>query len=332
MKPAADFPRLLTAFFTDRLMQQRQASPCTIASYRDTFRLLVHYALRELQKAPATLHLADLDTEFLGAFLTHLETERGNTARSRNTRLAAIRSFFGYVAVQEPQHAAQAQRVLAMPSKRYTRRPVDFLDRDEIEALLKAPNTETRPGRRDRTLLLVAVQTGLRASELIHLCCADVQLGPGAHVRCEGKGRKQRCTPLRQDAATALRTWLDERQGEPDSPVFPNQRGGTLSHDGLAYLLGKHVAVARQACPSLQAKRVTPHVLRHTAAMELLQNGVDRAVIALWLGHESVETTYVYLHADLKLKETALAKTTPTQGTPDRYRPDDEVLMFLNSL
>ena len=332
MKPAADFPRLLTAFFTDRLMQQRQASPCTIASYRDTFRLLVHYALRELQKAPATLHLVDLDTEFLGAFLTHLESERGNTARSRNTRLAAIRSFFGYVAVQEPQHAAQAQRVLAMPSKRYTRRPVDFLDRDEIEALLKAPNTETRPGRRDRTLLLVAVQTGLRASELIHLCCADVQLGPGAHVRCEGKGRKQRCTPLRQDAATALRTWLDERQGAPDSPVFPNQRGGALSHDGLAYLLGKHVAVARQACPSLQDKRVTPHVLRHTAAMELLQNGVDRAVIALWLGHESVETTYVYLHADLKLKETALAKTTPTQGTPDRYRPDDEVLMFLNSL
>lgn len=332
MKPAADFPRLLTAFFTDRLMQQRQASPCTIASYRDTFRLLVHYALRELQKAPATLDLADLDTEFLGAFLTHLETERGNTARSRNTRLAAIRSFFGYVAVQEPQHAAQAQRVLAMPSKRYTRRPVDFLDRDEIEALLKAPNTETRPGRRDRTLLLVAVQTGLRASELIHLCCADVQLGPGVHVRCEGKGRKQRCTPLRQDAATALRTWLDERQGAPDSPVFPNQRRGALSHDGLAYLLGKHVAVARQACPSLQHKRVTPHVLRHTAAMELLQNGVDRAVIALWLGHESVETTYVYLHADLKLKETALAKTTPTQGTPDRYRPDDEVLMFLNSL
>lgn len=332
MKPAADFPRLLTAFFTDRLMQQRQASPCTIASYRDTFRLLVHYALRELQKAPATLHLADLDAEFLGAFLTHLETERGNTARSRNTRLAAIRSFFGYVAVQEPQHAAQAQRVLAMPSKRYARRPVDFLDRDEIEALLAAPNTETRPGRRDRTLLLVALQTGLRASELIHLCCADVQLGPGAHVRCEGKGRKQRCTPLRQDAATALRAWLDERQGEPDSPVFPNQRGGALSHDGLAYLLGKHLAVARQACPSLQDKRVTPHVLRHTAAMELLQNGVDRAVIALWLGHESVETTYLYLHADLKLKETALAKTTPTQGTPDRYRPGDEVLTFLNSL
>lgn len=332
MKRVAEFPRLLAAFFTERLLQQRRASPHTITSYRDTFRLLVQYALRELRKVPAALEIRDLDTDFLGAFLNYLETERGNDARSRNTRLAAIRSFFGYVAVQEPQHAAQAQRVLAMPAKRYTRRPVDFLDRDEIEALLQAPDLQTRAGRRDRTLLLVAVQTGLRASELIHLRCQDVQLGRGAHLRCEGKGRKQRCTPLRQDATAALRAWLDERGGEPDSPVFPNRQGGALSHDGLAYLLAKHLTVARQACPSLQGKRVTPHVLRHTAAMELLQNGVDRAVIALWLGHESVETTYVYLHADLKLKEAALAKTTPMQGAPARYRPDDEVLTFLNSL
>ena len=332
MKPAADFPRLLSAFFTDRLMQQRQASPHTIASYRDTFRLLVQYALRELRKTPAALEIRDLNTDFLGGFLTHLETERGNDARSRNSRLAAIRSFFAYIAVQEPQHAALAQRVLAMPAKRYTRRPVDFLDRAEIEALLRAPELHTRGERRDRTLLLVAVQTGLRASELIQLRCQDVQLGPGAHLRCEGKGRKQRCTPLRQDAAAALRAWLDERRGEPDAPVFPNRLGGTLSHDGLAYLLAKHLAVARQACPSLRGKRVTPHVLRHTAAMELLQNGVDRAVIALWLGHESVETTYVYLHADLKLKEAALAKTTPTQGMSARYRPEDEVLAFLSGL
>ena len=332
MKPAADFPQLLAAFFTDRLLQQRQASPHTIASYRDTFRLLVRYALRELQKPPAALKLADLDSDFLGAFLTYLETERGNDARTRNTRLAAIRSFFGYVAICEPQHAALAQRVLAMPAKCYTRRPVDFLTHDEVEGLLRAPDQQTRAGRRDRTLLLVAVQTGLRASELIHLRCRDVQLGPGAHLRCEGKGRKQRCTPLRQDAAAALRAWMDERQGEPDAPVFPNQRGGTLSHDGLAYLLAKHVDSAQQACPSLAGKRVTPHVLRHTAAMELLQNGVDRAVIALWLGHESVETTHVYLHADLKLKQAALAKTTPTRTTPARYRPTDEVLEFLNGL
>ena len=266
MKPAAEFPRLLAAFFTDRLMQQRQASPHTIASYRDTFRLLVQYALRELRKAPAALAISDLTTDLLGGFLTHLETERGNNARSRNARLAAIRSFFGYVAVQEPQHAALAQRVLAMPSKRYTRRLVDFLDRAEIEALLRAPELHTRAGRRDRTLLLVAVQTGLRASELIQLRCQDVQLGPGAHLRCQGKGRKQRCTPLRQDAAAALRAWLDERRGDPDAPVFPNRLGGALSRDGLAYLLAKHLAVARQACPSLQGKRVTPHVLRHYSA------------------------------------------------------------------
>ena len=332
MKSTAEFPQLLAGFFTARLMQQRQASPHTIASYRDTFRLLVQYGLRELRKAPAALDIGDLDTDFLGAFLTHLETERGNGARSRNTRLAAIRSFFGYVAVQEPQHAAQAQRVLAMPAKRYTRRPADFLDRDEIEALLEVPDTQTRAGRRDRTLLLVAVQTGLRASELIRLRCEDVQLGPGAHVRCHGKGRKQRCTPLRRDALAALREWLDELPAESGKPVFPNQRGGALSHDGLAYVVAKHLAVARTACPSLRKKRVTPHVLRHTAAMELLRNGVDRSVIALWLGHESVETTYIHLHADLALKEKAMARTTPGNIPPERYRPEDEVLAFLNAL
>ena len=328
----ADFPRLLAAFFTQRLMQQRRASPHTIASYRDSFRLLVRYAQRELGKPPTDLALDDLDTDFLGAFLTHLETERGNDPRTRNTRLAAIRSFFAYVAVQEPRHAALAQRVLAIPSKRYTRRPVDFLSREEAQALLRAPDLRTRSGRRDRTLLLVALQTGLRAAELIGLRCEDVQLAPGAHVRCRGKGRKQRCTPLRRDALAALRSWLDELPAEPGKPVFPNQRGGALSHDGLAYVVAKHLAVARTACPSLRKKRVTPHVLRHTAAMELLQNGVDRAVIALWLGHESVETTYVYLHADLALKEQAMARTTPADIPLERYRPQDEVLAFLNAL
>ena len=273
-----------------------------------------------------------MDTEFLGGFLNHLEVERGNDARTRNARQVAIRSFFGCVAVQEPRHAALAQRVLAMPAKRYTRRPVDFLDRDEIEALLAAPDTSTRAGRRDRAVLVVAVQTGLRASELINLRCENVRLGTGAHVRCEGKGRKERCTPLRKDSVAALRTWLGERRGAPEAPVFPNRRGGALSHDGLAYLLAKHVAVAQETCPSLTGKRVTPHVLRHSAAMELLQNGVDRSVIALWLGHESVETTYVYLHANLKLKEAAMAKTTPAEVPPNRYRPDDQLLAFLNSL
>ncbi len=234
--------------------------------------------------------------------------------------------------MQEPCHAALAQRVLAIPDKRYTRRPVSWLERHEVEALLAAPDPQTRNGRRDRTLLLVAVQTGLRASELTGLRCQDVQLGAGAHVRCHGKGRKERCTPLRKDAAKALRAWLAERRGEPRGPVFPNQRGGPISHDSLGYLLSKHVATARARCPSLAKKRVSAHSLRHSCAMELLHNGVDRAVIALWLGHESVETTYIYLHADLKLKEQAMARTPHLHLPAARYRPDDDLLAFLNSL
>ena len=332
MSTATDFSKLLAAFFTERLMRQRQASPHTIASYRDTFRLLVQYAQQELKKPPSALAMDVFDSPFIGAFLNHLESQRGNSIRTRNARLAAIHSFFRYVALHEPQHAALAQRVLAMPSKRFTRRLVAFLNRDEVDALLDAPDSQTWAGRRDRTLLLVAVQTGLRASELIALRCEDVQLGAGAHVRCHGKGRKERCTPLRKDAAGALRAWLKERRGEPSAPVFPNQRGGPLSHDGLDYLLAKHLQTTRATCPSLKKKRVTPHVLRHTAAMELLHNGVDRAMIALWLGHESVETTYIYLHADLELKERAMTKTTPSGMRPSRFRPDDTVLTFLNSL
>jgi integrase/recombinase XerD len=332
MNAVTDFPRLITAFFTQRLMQQRQASPHTMASYRDTFHLLVRFAEGELHKPPALLAVDDFDTHLIGAFLDHLETQRLNSARTRNARLAAIHSFFRYVALQEPQYAALAQRVLAMPSKRYTRRPVAFLDPAEVTALLHAPDSKTWAGRRDRTLLLVAVQTGLRASELMTLRCQDVVLGAGAHLRCQGKGRKERCTPLRKDAAAALKAWLKEQDGAPADPVFPNQRGGTLSHDGLSYLLGKHVANAQARCPSLKKKRVTPHTLRHTAAMDLLQHGVDRAVIALWLGHESVETTYIYLHADLQLKEQAMAKTSPTSLRPARYKPDDAVLSFLRSL
>jgi site-specific recombinase XerD len=326
------FPALLESFFTERLMRQRKASPHTIASYRDTFRLLVSFAERQLHKLPSELAIEDLDTPFLGAFLDHLERVRHNSARSRNARLAAIHSFFRYVMLHEPQHAALAERVLAVPSKRYARRPVAFLTMSEVEALLAAPDPRCWAGLRDRTLLLVAVQTGLRASELTALRCDDVELGTGAHLFCNGKGRKERCTPLRKDAVKALRTWLRKRQGQPDDPLFPSARGRQLSHDGLQYLLSKHVATARQHCASLVRKKVTPHVLRHTAAMTLLQNGVDRAVIALWLGHESVETTYIYLHADLKLKETALAKTTPTQLPPARFEPDDSLLSFLNSL
>ena len=332
MKSSPSFSALLQSFFTDRLLGQRNASPHTIASYRDTFRLVLEFAQRNLHKPPSILAMEDLDAPFIGRFLAHLEKDRGNTPRSRNIRLAAIHSFFKYVALEEPSRGALAQRVLAIPCKRHKTRPIDFLTQPEIEALLMAPDQKSYLGRRDRALLLVAAQTGLRAAELIGLRCQDVFFGSGAHVRCVGKGRKARCTPLRKDAVAVLRAWMRERNGQPSDFLFPNARGLPLSHDGLDYLLSKHVATARIACPSLAKKRVTPHVLRHSLAMTLLQHGVDRSVIALWLGHESTETTQVYFHANLELKEQALAKTQPFKGHPARYRPDDKLLAFLQGL
>lgn len=329
---AAGFPALLQSFFTDHLLQQRHASAHTIAGYRDAFRLLIQFAAQRLGKAPSNLVIEDLEAPFIGEFLDHLETDRGNSTRTRNARLAAIHSFFKYVALNEPAHALTCQRVLAMPSKRYERRPIDFLNPKEIDALLAAPDRSTWAGRRDRTFLLVALQTGLRVSELIGLRCQDVMLGTGAHVRCEGKGRKQRCTPLRQDAAKMLNVWLRERLGQPADPVFLSIRGGALSHDAVERLVAKHAATAQKQCPSLKHKKVTPHVLRHSAAMELLQHGVDRSVIALWLGHESPVTTQMYLHADLRLKEKALSRTTPLGIKPRRYRPSDQLLAFLEAL
>jgi site-specific recombinase XerD len=332
MKTQNTFPQLLEAFFTDRLMRQRHASPHTIASYRDTFRLLLKFAQERLKKTPSKLTLEELDTPFIGAFLDHAEYERGNKARSRNVRLAAIRSFFRYVALQEPSHNALAQRVLAMPNKRYKKKQIEFLTRPEVDALLAAPDPHTWTGRRDRTMLLVAVQTGLRVSELTALCCGDVTLTTGAHVRCLGKGRKERCTPLRKETVAALRDWLCERKGQASDPLFPNIRGSRISTDSVERRLEKHVATAQRGLPSLRNKHVTPHVLRHTTAMELLQGGVDCAVIALWLGHESVNTTQMYLHANLELKEKAMARTAPMDIPAGRYRPDDEVLAFLQSL
>jgi len=332
MSTTRGFPVLLEAFFVDRLLRQRQVSPHTIASYRDTFRLLLQYAQQQLGKAPSRLALSDLDTSFLGAFLNHLEQERDNSARSRNVRLAAIHSFFRYVALHAPEHSALAQRVLAMPSKRYVRSPIAFLNSVEVAALLAAPDLNSWGGRRDRALLLLAVQTGLRAAELIGLCCDDIVLGPAAYVRCRGKGRKLRNTPLRKDTVAVLRAWVRERQGQPNDPLFPTISGTALSHDALQYLLTKHLAVARLHCPSLLGKHLTPHGLRHTLAMDLLHHGVDRSVIALWLGHESIETTAIYLQADMQLKEQALAMTPTSDARTRRYRPDDRVLDFLRSL
>lgn len=329
---AAEFPALLQAFFTDRLVRQRQASPHTIAAYRATFRLLLRFAAARLGRSPSELALADLDAGFLGDFLDHLERDRGNSARSRNARLAALHAFFRYVALNEPAHALHCQRVLAIPSKRFERGLVEFLGDEEIEALLDAPNVSTWIGRRDRALLLVAVQTGLRVSELTGLRGRDVVFGTGAHLRCDGKGRKLRCTPLRRDVVKILDAWMRERPTALDTPVFPSSRGGRLSGDAVERLVAKYTAVARAHCPSLACKQITPHTLRHTAAMQLLRRGVDRTVIALWLGHESIETTQIYLHADLAMKEKALARTTSSRLSPGRYRPDDKLLAFLEGL
>ena len=293
MTAISTLPSLLQGFFMDRLMQQRQASPHTIASYRDTFRLLMQFAQQRLRKAPSNLTVPELDTPLLGAFLDHIERERKNSARSRNVRLAAIHSFFRYVALHAPEHSAVAQRVLAMPSKRYSRCPIAFLTSVEVDALLAAPDLTSWSGRRDRALMMLAIQTGLRAAELTGLRCEDIVLGAGAHVRCEGKGRKHRCTPLRKDTVRVIRSWLRERQGQPCEPVFPTTRGTALSHDALQYMLDKHLIAAGRQCPSLAGKRVTPHVLRHTLAMDLLHNGADQTMIALWLGcvfHTKLDT------------------------------------------
>lgn len=332
MMGTAGLPALVESFFLDRLMRERQVSPHTITSYRDTFRLLLQYAHQYLRKTPTQLSLADLDAPLLGAFLDHLETDRGNSARSRNVRLAAIHSFFRYVALHAPEYCGVAQRVLAMPTKRYVRRPISFLTSAEIDVLLAAPDLSTWSGRRDRALLLLAVRTGMRASELTGLRCENLVLHPSAYVECLGKGRKQRRTPLRRDTVAVLRQWLREREGKPSDPVFPTTQGKALGHDGLDYLLKKHLVIAHSRCPSLRQKHVTFHCLRHSLAMSLLRGGADRSVIALFLGHEQVETTSVYLHADMQLKEAALARTSESESRIRRYRPSDRLLAFLDGL
>jgi len=292
----------------------------------------LHHSDVNLNKEPSKLLIEDLDTTFIGQFLEYLEKQRGNVARTRNARLAGIHSFFKYVALEEPYYSALAQRILAIPNKRFKRKPVEFLTKVEIDALLAAPDQSTWTGRRDKALLLLAAQTGLRVSELVQLRCDDIELGTGAHVRCTGKGRKERCTPLRKEAIKVLRTWMQERKCDPSEPLFPNCRDGQLSRDGVEYLLAKHVKVAMKQCPTMKKKKISPHVLRHSTAMDLLHHGVDRTVIALWLGHEKVETTQVYLHADMKLKEKALNKAGPNKVKLTRFKPDDELLEFLNSL
>jgi site-specific recombinase XerD len=323
---------LLEGFFTERLIRQRQVSPNTVLAYRDTFRLLLGFVHAQTGKLPCQLDLHDLDAAKIGAFLDHLEHSRSNAVATRNARLAAVHSFFRYAALRAPDQAALIQRVLAIPNKRSDRVLVSFLTRPEVDALLASPNRATWVGRRDHALLLVAVQTGLRVSELTGLRCQDVELGGGAHLRCSGKGRKERCTPLTIQTIAVLRVWLQERRGEPGDPLFSTSRGRQLSSDAVALLVAKYAKVAQQRCPTLKNKTVSPHVLRHSAAMSLLHAGVDITVIAMWLGHESIETTQVYVHADLAIKERALARTTPLGTAPGRYRPPDALLAFLEAV
>jgi integrase/recombinase XerD len=316
------------AFFTERLMSQRRASPHTVAAYRDAIRMLLLFGSGRTAKPLSKLDFADLDATTVAAFLDHLERERANSIRSRNARLAAVHSLFAFAALHHPEHSDDIARVLAIPAKRTDHRIIEFLTDEEVDELLDQPDRGTRTGRRDHAMLHLAVQTGLRASELTGLRCRDIHLGAGAHVSCTGKGRKRRVTPLTTETVGLLRTWLVERGGAPDDVLFPTNRGAGLSHDALAQRLVHYVA----QCPRLAGRTITPHVLRHTAAMRLLHAGVDITVIALWLGHESIATTQIYLRADLELKQRALDRTAPAGTRPGRYKPTDRLLAFLEAL
>lgn len=323
---------VLQAFFTDRLLRERHASPQTVAAYRDTWRLLLGFGAKRTGKPASVLDLGDIDMPLVCAFLDHLEHDRGNSVRTRNARLAAIHSLFRYAALRHPEHAATIARVLAILPKRFERAIVAFLTAAEVDALLAAPDCTTWTGRRDQTLLIVAVQTGLRISELIGLRCGDVHLRVGAHLVCHGKGRKDRITPLTIPTVKILRAWLAECAAGPTDSLFPTRTRKPLSRDAIERRIALHVATAAATCPTLAKKNVTAHVLRHTAAMRLLEAGIDTTVIALWLGHEHVDTTAIYLHAHLGIKEKALARTQMPNATPGRYRPSDPLLAFLESL
>jgi site-specific recombinase XerD len=322
----------LQSFFTDRLAAQRQASPRTVASYRDSLKMLVVFVHQRTGKQPHALDWEDLDVDTVSAFLDHLEKDRRNSPRTRNLRLTAIRSLFAYASLRHPEHAADIQRVLAIPPKRFDKPTVSFLAAAEIHALVHAPDLTRWEGRRDRALLLVAAQAGLRVSELTGLDCGDVNVGTGAHVRCVGKGRKRRAVPLTPDNEAVIRVWMAERDGRRGEPLFPTRTGRRLSSDAVERLVRKHASTAATMEPSIATKTVTPHTLRHSAAMALLHAGVDTAVIALWLGHTDVRSTNVYLHADMTIKQRALDLTTPTKTKAGRYKPPDSLLAFLENL
>lgn len=326
------FAAVLTGFFSQRLIKQKQASPHTVSAYRDSFRLLLQFVCQRVSKGPSSLTWDDIDAPMVCAFLEDLQKQRGICSRSRNLRLTAIRSFFKYASFEVPDRLHHFQRVLAIPAARCIRRQINYLSPVEVDALLAAVDQDNWAGRRDHTWLLLAVQTGLRVSELTGLKRSDIQFGSGAYIHVVGKGRKERSTPLTKQMVARLKDWLAEPDTSKDATLFPSCRGRRLSNDGVQYLLAKHIRHASKACPMLENKRVTPHVLRHTTAMELLKAGVDVSVIALWLGNESIETTQIYLEADLDMKRKALEKLSPQEGNSSLFKPDDALMSYLKSL
>ena len=322
----------LQAYFTDRLIGQRAASPNTIAAYRLTFCLLLRFASQRTGKPPSELDIAQLDAPLIAAFLEHLQQERGNSAATRNNRLAAIHSLFAYLALHHPEHAATIQRVLAIPPKRTERNLLAYLTEPEVDALLAACDQAAWTGRRDHAMLALTIQAGLRISELAGLVCQDITLAAGANVHTIGKGRKERRTPLTPPTKATLNAWLRERAGAPEDPLFPTITGKRLSRDAIERRLAIHLATAAASCPSIKTKHITMHTLRHTAAMRLLLAGNDVTVIALWLGHEQISTTNIYLHADMTHKQQAIDRTKPLAAKPGRYRPPDTLIAFLEAL
>ncbi len=326
------FPALLQDFFQRRLVAERGASAHTIASYRDAFELLLCYAEEQTGRTPSALGLGDLDAPLILGFLDHLETERGNTERTRNLRLTAIRSFMRYVSLRDPASLPVAQRVLAISAKRFDRPVLNFLSREEVQALLDAPDRGTWSGHRDAVLFAVLYNTGARVSEATGLRIADVLLDRAAALHLHGKGRKERVVPLWKPTAAQLRAWLERIDRSPSAPVFPNRAGNRLSRSGVEQRLQAAIRKASQRCPSLAARPISPHTLRHTTAMHLLQSGLDVTVIALWLGHEDPGTTHHYVEADLAMKEAALQRLDPPAGRPARFKAGDRLLAFLESL
>lgn len=333
MKPAEiSFPTLIQDFFLRRLVAQRGASAQTIASYRDAFELLFQFLSRETGRSPSALTLDDLDASHVLAFLDYLEKERGNSARSRNLRLTAIRSFFRYASVRAPASLSVAQRVLAIPSKRFDRPILGYLSREEVQAILNAPDSSTFSGKRDAALFATLYNTGARVSEIIGLRAGDILLDRQSALQLRGKGRKERLVPLWKNTARQLRAWFSQIDKGPNSPVFPNRSGDPLSRSGVEHRLRLTVKNATKECPSLKRLKISPHTLRHTTAMHLLQSGVDITVIALWLGHEDPATTHLYLEADLEMKEKALRRLQEPQLASVRYRASDPILAFLETL